>query len=464
MPKVTLGYIPRKPDFMNPNIEKEEQGFDKSDKFVGQKVLQENRTNGRTSGTGATFLYQGSKRQKERFVQPTTIRNYFTYYCYEVYQYCGVNTPKYRYGEKIFSERRLYDEPGEDEAGFAIVSTLIPADKISVRALMHPKLMPDQRDKGAWEGGHKLELKADQMIYNFEKGSIPHPRKVSGNLFGAHFLGYLIQNWDMGHFNGYFIERQNREHYIVIDMDRAQFSRVSESPELLNILINNKTGKSFDYLATDDQRLAVVSKIDSLLKGDLEKIYFSPRAINMFLALQPAIAMDLLAKNVYRGDVGEDFNDFKKEIVRIVADTPKTKEGIIKLCQTIREKIDELITKEGRTPNLTLLNDPQYSPDLQIECIRKNGQEILAKTAADPKILDDFRVREDKRRDVADKVVRSLEIESPEAEAITEFIIEDLRGTYYDQYKESDNLTQKLIDDISRELNIQSPHNPHKLK
>ncbi len=463
MPKVVLGYIPRKPDFMNPSIEKEEKGFEKSDKYVGQKVSDKDQTDGTTTTLGAVFLYQGAKKQKERFVQPTTIRNYFTYYCYEIYQYCGVNTPKYRYGENILSDSPIYGETTE-KVGFANISTLIPLDKISVRALKHPEIRPDQRDKVAWAYGHELELKADQYIYNLKKDANLDPKKISGNLFGAHFVGYLIQNWDMGHFNGYFIERQNRENYIVIDMDKVHFSKVSEHPSLLDFMIQNRSGKSFDYLATEDQRLAVICKIDDLLKGDLEKIYYSPRALKMFFDLQPELAKNLLSLNLDKRYSGANFDIFKNEISDIIAHTPKTKQGVIELCRIIREKVAEVVKKDGRTLNIEDLNDPRYSPDLQIECIRKNGQEIIERFAAEPKILDDFRVREAKRAGVADTVVKALEIESPEAETIKEFIIEDLRGKYYEQYTDDDQLIPKLIDDISQELDIKKPTASSKMK
>lgn len=500
MPKINNIFVPRKPDFMKPASAKDRQGFDKSKKYEG-KVLKDDakhRLGGHYRTTGGVLTYLSNKSSdsksffknlfgssssqqtiKERFVQPAPIEDYFTYYCYEIYQYCGVNTPKYRYGTKVASEQQAYgSNPTTTSQDFAHISTLIPADKIPIRDVVF---------QGDPAETSKLSLKNDQYMKKLKSNSNTTPGKISGNLFGAHLVGFLLQNTDMGGLNGYFVERQNRQHHIVIDMNKVMFAQDQNSPASFEF--NRTDGKAFDHLATDDQRLAVISRVDRLLKGDLEKIYYSPRAIEMAFELQPQLArkfLDYVVNSSYRPNVASKqtdfdnkmnplFDEFQKEVEALMKTLPHTRAGVEQLFQKIRELAAKYESRIAALPNAKkyethpqynlvidpgkdfkeALIKPKFSPDLQIQEIRKNGQAMIEHYAPNPQTLRDFDKREQERAIIADTVVRDLKIDPPEDEVIKDYIIEDLRGKYYDTYKnDKPRLIEQLKKDFSQELGI----------
>lgn len=504
MPKISSIFVPREVDFKKPSSAKDKQGFEKSHKYQGQVLKDDpkHREGGHYRTLGGVLTYSGklqsgqskgffanifSKKQpstKERFVQPAPMQDYFTYYCYEIYQYCGVNTPKYRYGKEITSKTQEYDYTAGktkevEVAGFAHVSTLIPQGKIPLRDV---GFTGKAYGYGQTSAQDKLTLLGDQHLMSTSSSSSSPavPEKISGNFFGGHLVGLLLQNHDMGGLNGYFVEYQNRQHYFVIDMNKTSFKE-EEHYQQRRYEFSKTDGRAFDHLATDDQRLAVISKIDSLLKGDLEKIYYSPRAIEMYFELQPQLAMKFIDKVVsasYRPAVMSEqtafdaaakpiLDEFERKVAAMTQLAPHTKEGVEKLCRDIRELAATYKNKFADLPNANKVNkqyniDPHASfdqylnnqitffPDLQIKEIRKNGQELINHYAPG-NTLNEFHQREKERNVIADEVMKQLNIDPPENETVKQYIIEDLRGQYYEQSNRK-ALVEKLVADFKTEL------------
>jgi hypothetical protein len=466
--KISGIFTPRKPDYKK--VKTGDISLEKSRHYKGKSVSNTaDRLAGLTLAAGGVLGYTGKNANKQRFVQPTNPAHslYLEYVCREIYQECGVNTPKYRYGTTVKGPR--YDEqtslgnpPVITKEGYAHISHLIPRDKVPIAQLSFLGLTHDKSEQSTLYLHHQRLVKKGERL---DQG-----QKISGNLFGAHLVALLIQNDDMGHYNGYFLERQNRQHFVAIDMGQAKFKSSDGNPFKLTKAL--KSGRSFESMASTDQLLAGVAQIERLIHTNVDSIYYNPRAINMYLELAPAMAEEMLRKLAMQASctaspqLEKIATQFRSEISALVESTPKTKEGVEALCRSIRESavnkldaIEKLPRKtqlSERSRQMTTINNPLFSPDLQIAAIKENGKKIIQHYTEKYGSLEEFNQREEKRSLVAEQVLQRLDIDEPERSAVKGYIIEDLRGSYYQDYVGRDValLIDKLTKDFSSELNI----------
>lgn len=510
--------------FVQRNIDAEKQNpststFDKSLKYQGQilKDDTEHRVGGEHRSFAGPMQYQGKTAQKKRFILPTSAMDYFTYYCYDIIQFAGINTPKYRYAKNIVTEDNVIHP-------YAQVSELIPKNKIPMIDIQAQDYIPDDEHKTIKD--QKFLLDKNQFFTNITMNT--EKLKVAGHPFGAHLMGLLLQNPDMGKLNGYFVEKNGREHFYAIDMGLATFATPdklyypdeAQNPTswLIKSLVRSDSGKSYSELATHEQIISMISSIDKLLdtktgRSPLERIYYNPRAIDMYFDLAPEIGAHLLsamAEYGYsqfkeKGFTAEPcatqypwFNEMlielKGKISQQKTGVPHTKEGMEQLCKGIRdlaESYGETIYQKmlgemeagGNRKAVTELKDdrddyftefnralayPIYSPDLQIQAIRENGVSMVTYyTKNDPSVLVEFKEREQAREKTADAVLQELGVtDEDQKSAIKKLIVEDLKGKYYEKYYSDIDqdphgttifnpaLVMKLAEDFRKELGL----------
>lgn len=209
---ITDIYIPRKIDIDKNNDNT--SSFNKSTKYQTSVLSDDakHRLSGGSKTIGGPLFYQGKSKQiKQRFVAPTRVNDYFSYYLYEIQQFCGVNTPKYRYARNIKAHVNKSDIK---EFPFSDVATLIPKEKIPLSYVQ----MPDEESFDLF----RLKLCKDQKLVKINKPS-SLGQKISGNAFAADLFGFLFQNHDFGGHNAFFLERKGRQHFIAIDMGESKF-------------------------------------------------------------------------------------------------------------------------------------------------------------------------------------------------------------------------------------------------
>ena len=275
--------------------------------------------------------------------------------------------------------------------------------------------------------------------------------------------------------------------FIAIDMGESKFISPSKVMDLT--LSNNILAK----YATNDQRLAMIASFEDLIKlpkqgqfNVLQKIYFHPRAIDMYFDLSLELSADLFKEIIFGAydacciSFGfQERRDFYSKLrpaiesyltnaAALINMTPHTAEGLLLLCEKLRElslletpKIKALLKELNYSEKnldeklLNILKNPCYFPDLQMQAIQNNATEMIAKFAPNPQVLSDFRAREHQREKIANQFLDHLDIAEPENSVVKQYIIQDLRGKYYDETMP--DLLDQLEKDYREELELPKP-------